>query len=141
MRVFKTELESLGHTITSRWVDFDIAEDERAKVHDARVAGSEDAHVTAEPWAQRGLEDVLKANCVIWFAPSGRRGGSHVEFGMGLALFLRTIVVGKVENVFHSLPQVERYDTFEDLVAKLLTEPENGWVPPSTVMRSSLDLL
>lgn len=126
MRDYASVLRNLGHTVTSRWVDFEIDETKREAIHAARVEGSEDAHVQSSPWAVRDLEDVCKANCLVWFAPSGRRGDSHVEFGMGLALYIRCIVVGPVENVFHSLSQVERYATFADLIDQFTKEPGNG---------------
>lgn len=46
-----------------------------------------------------------------------KRGGRHVEFGMALAWGLRLIVIGQRENVFHCLPQVERYDTWDDFLS------------------------
>lgn len=45
------------------------------------------------------------------------RGGRHVEFGMALALAKRCIVIGPRENVFHLLPQVEQYDSWEQYLA------------------------
>lgn len=103
---YRADLEQLGHTITSTWLN-----------------GEDEAFDTAMPpemaprWAQRDLEDVFSARCLIAFteAPnSGQaRGGRHVEFGVALALDHRLMVVGPRENIFYMLPHIQQFDTFE----------------------------
>lgn len=46
------------------------------------------------------------------------RGGRHVEFGMALARRQLTIVVGPVENVFHTMAAF-RFDTFDECLSML----------------------
>lgn len=56
-------------------------------------------------------------------AGKASRGGRHVEFGMAIALGKRAIVVGSQENVFHLLPGVEVYATWEACLDVLATVP------------------
>lgn len=139
LRAHREILTALGHEVTSRWLD--RIEEERDDLHASSNLGDAYAHGEIATWAIEDFADVCRSNCVIYFAPGGRRGGCHVELGMGIALGIRNIVVGERENCFHRLPQVEHFDDFGAMVAKFLTEPENGYVWPSTVLRSSLDLL
>jgi hypothetical protein len=51
------------------------------------------------------------------------RAGRHVEFGYALAREKRMIVVGDVkENIFHYLPQVKHFATFEEALAYLINQ-------------------
>lgn len=65
----------------------------------------------------------MSADCVISFteAPrsSANRGGRHVEFGIALANGARVIVVGHRENIFHWLPQIEFFETWEQALVIL----------------------
>ena len=45
---------------------------------------------------------------VLW-----ARGGRHVEFGMAIAAQKRIVVIGPRENIFHWLPMIEQFDTFD----------------------------
>lgn len=65
--------------------------------------------------------------------PSRHRGGRHVEIGVALMLASgccgwthRVIVVGHRENVFHSLPEVEFYPTWDECLAVLREEAEGA---------------
>ena len=60
------------------------------------------------------------ADVVISFTSvGGGKGGRHVEFGYGLGLGKKMIVVGPRENVFHTLPQIEHYEDWPHLVMAL----------------------
>jgi nucleoside 2-deoxyribosyltransferase len=102
------DLVSAGFVVTSRWIRGD---------HQAS-----DEQLTADPglaerFAAEDVEDLRRADIVISFTEEPRsghsRGGRHVEFGMALALGKRVLVVGHRENVFHCLPQVEYFETWE----------------------------
>jgi hypothetical protein len=100
----RTELQKYGHEITSHWID---------GLHNA----DQDSR-----YAQEDFDDVVLCDAVVSFTgdPNGRsRGGRHVEFGVGLALRKRMIIVGPRENVFHRLPVVEVYSTLLDLLNSL----------------------
>jgi hypothetical protein len=59
------------------------------------------------------------ADIIILFSEKSgisHRGGRHVEFGLAIGLKKRLIVIGPRENIFHCLPQVELFDSWEDFV-------------------------
>lgn len=105
-------LKLLGYEITSRWVFGN---------HEASVVNG----VTGDRWNENGprfaledYQDLIAADMVISFteehdAPKSR-GGRHVEFGMAVALKKLLVVVGPRENVFHWLPVVRLYRTWEE---------------------------
>ena len=70
--------------------------------------------------ARNDSQDLAEADAVIVVTgePS-TSGGLHAEFGMALALKKRLILVGPRENVFHTLPQVEHYASWSQLVMAL----------------------
>lgn len=94
-------LESAGHTVQADWLQSN---------HD---------HTPSIDCAEIDITDVSACDIFLTFTEEPRttnsRGGRHVEFGMALALKKRLIIVGPEENIFHSLPQVERVDTFREL--------------------------
>lgn len=103
------QLSQIGYTITSRWIRGD---------HELRSDGQADSDRWAEVWALEDYEDLLAADIVISFteepgAPGRQRGGRHVEFGLGLATDKVMVVIGPRENVFHWLPEVRVYPTWE----------------------------
>ena len=104
---YKSELEARGHEITSRWLMGD------RRVNDTALAEMEMAEDIPVVVADKDYQDILAAETVICFTETPRsnhsRGGRHVEFGIGLALGKRLIVIGPRENVFYCLPQVELY--------------------------------
>jgi hypothetical protein len=111
---YRSRLEAAGHRVTSRWL---------WEEHDLPIGASPEHGVR---FALDDYEDVRSADCLISFteepgkAPGGRaRGGRHVEFGLALASEARLIVVGWRENVFHYLPDVEFWATFDEALAAL----------------------
>lgn len=120
METYAAVLEDAGHHVTSRWIhgDHDIKDSDRHK----------DAERN-ERLAIEDMTDITKSECVISFtedpktAKSKRpsKGGMHVEFGLGLALNKRMVVIGPRVHIFHWLPNVEIYDTLE----AFLDDPEN----------------
>ena len=77
----------------------------------------------ARPFAEDDVEDVFSADTLIFFSEPpdshSKRGGRHVEFGMALAQGKRIIVIGDRENIFHCLPQIERFDTWDEFVKSI----------------------
>lgn len=102
---FRSQLQAMGHAVTSRWIDVmrDYGEDE---------------HLAVECLTDVG--DVRRANWLIQVCPPeyGRsRGGNHVEFGMAMAWGHRLTVIGERQHVFHHLPQVDHYETIHEFLA------------------------
>lgn len=109
MRAVRDRLEATGRfKITARWIDLHIETGSKLKksftpdflARETEFCGS---------YGQADFEDLAAADIVISFTSveGGGKGGRHVEFGMGLALEKRSIVVGPRENVFHCCPGVE----------------------------------
>lgn len=110
-------LSDLGYTITSRWLRGTGPLDSNPEGEQAETAALED------------LGDLRRALIAVFTTePAGsvhQRGGRHVEFGVALELGMRTILVGPPEHVFHWLSDLERYDTWDDLLAQL--QRETSW--------------
>ena len=109
-------LERLGHHITSRWILGD---------HEVRAKGKAESDLWQARWALEDYADLCRADVCISFTeppedkPGRGRGGRHVEFGIALEQKKRCIVVGYRENIFHWLPSVHFYPTWEDCMANL----------------------
>ena len=87
--------------------------------------------IEAAEFADDDLHDLSAADTLIAFTDPPRskasRGGRHVEFGYALAMRKRIVVVGPRENVFYCLPQVERFDAFDQrLISHLKRVPFNA---------------
>lgn len=108
----RSQLRHLAHYLTfdttievvARWLDGE---------HEAK-----DADPTPEDqaqWAADDLEDIDACDALVLFTDKpSRRGGCQFEAGYALGTGKRLIVVGPVVNVFHALPQVERFDDWHD---------------------------
>ena len=103
MREVRALLCRRGHEVTSHWIDLD---------HETEGTPR---------YAQEDFYDVAAADAVVSFtsANGGGHGGRHVEFGIGLALNKRLIIVGPRENIFHALPQVEVYPDLMALISRI----------------------
>lgn len=123
---YRTQLEVLGHTVTSRWLNGKHQIDSSGKpIGDAGEALVEDhdesTHVKAaalrESFAREDLQDVLAADLLIAFTEVPRsghsRGGRHVEFGIALGRQTPICIVGPRENIFCWLPYIPVVESFE----------------------------
>lgn len=116
MICYSIELAKMRHVVTSHWIHSDYVD----RPGESSVAPEEER----QRMAVMDEGDLQRAEAVISFTESpddcnGKRGGRHVEFGMARALGKRLIVVGPRENVFHHLPDVEVYATWEEAKSKL----------------------
>jgi len=111
MRGYRSELEKAGFEVTSRWINGNHQIDDAGLSIQAKEA-------ERLRFAQEDYDDLRAADVVISFTEAPRssnsRGGRHVEHGMAVALGKRVIVVGHRENVFHCLPQVEFFPTWDE---------------------------
>lgn len=107
---YRTALEAAGHIVTSRWLNGDHQVDDAGL--SAEAAEEERVRFATEDW-----DDLMSAGCCISFTEHPRatnsRGGRHVEFGAALAAGQTCIVVGPRENVFHCLPTVRWFPTWD----------------------------
>ncbi|HSJ76636.1 MAG TPA: hypothetical protein VK899_10760 [Gemmatimonadales bacterium] len=120
MRDYRAQLLAAqpGSEVTSRWIDIGRGE----LVHSyTQQTLRED---TAQIWALAGqsdVDDLYAADVVVSFGhqDGGGKGGRHVEFGMAMAWGKRLVLIGTREHLFHTAPQVEHYDTFDDFMRGL----------------------
>jgi hypothetical protein len=94
-RALRDRLISLGHTVTSSWLD---ASDYGTDA--ARTPGNRRLNALACD------ADVVACDALVMIAGDGLKGGRHVELGMALALGKCVYVLGEPENVFHWHPGV-----------------------------------
>ena len=124
---YRRQLEDLGHTVQARWLDgghqigdhgTPIGDDGESLVEGDSEAASAEAARLRTRFALDDWEDVNAADLVISFTEPPRskpnRGGRHVEFGIALANLARVFVVGHRENIFHWLPAVKFFETWEE---------------------------
>lgn len=105
MQDYRALLQGAGYTVTSRWVNGDH------EMYDL------DVHLRHR-FAEEDVEDVVAADWIINFTEppesNTRNGGRHVELGIGIGMNKRLTIIGYRENVFHYLPQIEFYRTWND---------------------------
>jgi hypothetical protein len=112
MLCVRTALQLMGHVVTARWLETEWA--------DRPDQSSACPQEYREKYAVIDAEDVSRSELVISFTElpglpgDGSRGGRHVEFGIAYALGKRLFVVGYRENLFHHLPRVEFFATWEE---------------------------
>lgn len=116
MQEYRDRLEASGHTVTSRWINGGH------QISDEGMSEQSPA-VERERFATEDYSDLIAADLVVSFTEPPRstnsRGGRHVEFGIALGLGRTNIVIGPRENVFHCLPSVEVFETFDDFFKEL----------------------
>ena len=112
MRDYAETLTDLGHEITSSWINLN---------------GDETAYPveTLANQAAICLEDIAACDTLVSVTPAvpGGLGGRHVEFGLGLAWGKSLIIVGEIEGIFHRLPQVRVFQTWEEFLDTLEDSP------------------
>lgn len=88
----RVELVSLGHLVTSRWLD----------VPDTGQLPSDRELCLRE--AKTDVEDIALADTLLVLTDPRPIGvGHHVEFGIALAAGKRIILAGPVKSVFHHM--------------------------------------
>lgn len=122
---YRDELLARGWVVTARWLDgghqlsLDARDDGQALIE----AQGPKALAHRASFAQEDLDDAIQADILISFtenpATPYRRGGRHVEFGVALAMGALPYIVGPRENIFHSLPQVRQFDTWDECLHAL----------------------
>lgn len=107
LRVYRSELKSIGITVTSRWLD---------EPESPKVVLSEVDNELKKKYARQDYIDVAAADAVVFFTDPTHtivRGGRHVEFGLALAWELPVFVVGEKENIFHYFRNVHHFENWE----------------------------
>lgn len=116
LRGKRMELREKGIEVTSRWLDFYN-----------KFETTPDGH--RKEFARMDINDMLEAEAIIVFEDGDGRtnGGRHVEFGffLGLAYADKGYpcdihVIGERMNVFHFLPEVNYYPTWEQFLEEVI---------------------
>jgi len=111
---YAADLESIGAEVVSTWIDGH---------HETRPNIDEDATPEEKAiWAREDLYDVARCDVLVAFterAGTSSRGGRHVETGYALGLGKPVCIVGPIENVFHALDEVSRFDLWRQCVTAL----------------------
>jgi hypothetical protein len=120
---YRERLRGLGYLVQARWLDGGHQLDNAgAQIGDngealIEAGNTERANALRAKFADDDWQDVTSAEIQINFTEpprsSANRGGRHVELGISLARGARVIVVGYRENIFHWLPQIEFFETFD----------------------------
>lgn len=110
MQQVRADLEAVGHTVTSRWIEGNHRIDGNGLSEDAKQG-------ERTRFAVEDLDDLLKAECIVSFTELPKsavmRGGRHEELGIGIGTKKKCVVIGPRENVFHCLPIIEWYPDYQ----------------------------
>ena len=116
---YAEELRNAGNLITSNWIygDHDLVDPEHRR-HWTTDLGTDDAvDPEAQPIAIEDYRTLVEATTIVFFSekPSNPtpRGSRHVEFGIALSLDMEILVIGPRENLFHTMPGVQHWPTWE----------------------------
>lgn len=114
LKEYAAQLTAAGFVVTSSWLN------ERA----SPTADLNDLTPRfLKHHAHIDVRDIQDADCLVLFTVEPteltKRGGRHVEFGMGYALGKKLIVCGPRENIFHYLDGVKQFDTFQEVLTYL----------------------
>ena len=121
---YRKTLLLMGHAVQARWLDgnHQLDNDESTDVTAAILRGK---------FADDDFQDCTQAEMIISFTEEPRsghsRGGRHVEFGIGLAKGAVMVAIGHRENIFHWLPQVYFFDTWEGFLEHWILHRTRSW--------------
>ena len=115
LREYRTVLQSHGIQVTSRWLD------EKTSTNSKMGDETEAFYIET---AAIDIADIERADAFILFSENPlegfKRGGRHFESGYAFKAKKVIYVVGEwKENVFHYLPGIVHFCTFEDLTTDL----------------------
>jgi len=112
IKSYAEELRLQGIEVTSSWLE---------EPHKPTTQMHELTHEEHQKYAVRDVKDVVDADVLVFHTEPTKtivRAGRHVEFGIAVALGLTRnmpilVVGGEYENIFHHLPQVIHFSTWE----------------------------
>lgn len=123
MRERRCELQALGHSVTSSWLD----------LHQNPLPGPcTTEHINAHPeywarFAENECADIEDAEALVAFTGGGDRGRRHAAFGFALSLSKTMVVIGPREHIFHTHACVLRLDTWDEFLHCLRDAPDTWW--------------
>mgnify|MGYP001564356082 CR=1 FL=1 len=140
---YRKQLESLGHVVTSRWLNGDhqtsdagtpigesgekLIEDDGSTGDDSTSRSNKSATLRNQ-FATEDFRDVIDCDLLIAFTEPPRsqfsRGGRHVKLGLALGMMKRVWIVGHRENIFCWLEDVRFFESIDGVVEQLRGECE-----------------
>jgi nucleoside 2-deoxyribosyltransferase len=120
INIYAAELRAGSITVTSSWLD---------EPHSPTTSHHELTHDENQRYALQDVKDVQAADVLVFFTDPTKsivRAGRHVEFGIAVQRRIPIYVVGaEYENIFHHLPKVIHFLTWET-VRDMLIALQNG---------------
>ncbi len=121
MNVYAQQLRGKGHVVDCRWLTGSHQLHPGAEQLDSSAGFIEDTNgvtMLGQPFAIDDLYDLENSDAIILFSEKPdvktKRGGRHTEFGIAIGIGLKLYIVGPRENVFHTLPDIVRFNTWDD---------------------------
>jgi hypothetical protein len=121
------DLADAGINCTSTWV---------TEPHDPKIQMSELSPEYHKKYAIQDVRDVQRSDIFVFHTDPSKtivRGGRHVEYGIFVGLRLARgsedpiFVVGEDhENIFHYLPNVRHFATWEETLMALMIADQSG---------------
>ena len=141
LRVYLAAPYSMKDTLTRRAaqlreLDIEVASSWLEEPHKPGTQMHELTHEEHQKYALRDVDDVVSADLLIFQGDPTKtiiRAGRHVEFGIAVAIARTSsrpfpvFVIGEErENIFHHLPQVRHFATWENALYTLNQLAEVG---------------
>jgi hypothetical protein len=105
VREVAEKLRAAGYTVNSRWLDIED--------------GTNKDEEYLQKMAVIDLEDVLKADALIYVNTGTKSEGKATELGVAIGTMKPIIVIGgKANNIFLNLPGLPFFDTVEEAIEK-----------------------
>lgn len=118
---YRKQLEAMGHSVTSRWLDG------WHQIGDSGVSAEQSVALHTE-FAKENLSDLKDADILLAFTEQPRtvltRGGRHVDLGIALGSDMPVIVVGPRENIHYWSENCEVVGTWDQAKAVI----ESPWL-------------
>ena len=120
---YAAELRAGGIEVTSSWLD---------EPHKPTTQMHELTHEEHQQYAVQDVKDVQAANILVFFTDPTKaiiRAGRHVEFGIAVQRGIPIYVLGiEFENIFHHMPGVMHFDSWEKVRDLLIAMAEPNMV-------------
>lgn len=106
LKIYAKALESLGYTITSRWL---------TQADEAQLDGGIGGDATPDFYADRDTTDIQDCDILLEFTKQDPpyRGGHIWEAGYAYGLGKKVFSVGPKENVFHAMTNIRNFPKWE----------------------------
>ena len=104
LRERKKDVEAIGFAVSSSWMAQDLVD-------------ATSSNATKRKEAVRDAHEVLQAEFFILDTlDDSNTGGREVELGLALSRRAHIHLIGPQRNVFHYLPLVKQYNTWEEMI-------------------------